>query len=217
MRVRVPSPGTAGSALGRLASVTAMAFAVMGLSGCTVYPDKNPPTLATTTSAEQVQRIFWQDVEQAKWAQANALLAPNAVWRVGDRVIDRGQIVPWLQSLGVKAVQVSNVTLQPAVNDINLIYTVQLQAAQPIVSPPVGSACGSPSQAPAPTTTSGTSPTASGISPQALGTATPQTLSALAVWQQPQPTGKPTKDKDYHGYLLTVHDLTAIAANSACR
>jgi hypothetical protein len=44
----------------------------------------------------------------------------------------------------------------------------------------------------------------------------PQTLSALAVWQQPQPTGKSEKSKDYRGYLLTVHDLTT-TGNDGCR
>jgi hypothetical protein len=44
----------------------------------------------------------------------------------------------------------------------------------------------------------------------------PQTLSALAVWQQPQPTGTPSKDNQYRGYLLTVHDLTT-AAHGGCR
>ena len=192
-------------------------FAVMGLGGCTVYPDKNPPTLATTTSAEQVQRIFWQDVEQAKWTQANALLAPMAVWRVGDRTIERGQIVPWLQSLGIKAVQVSEVRLTPAVNDINMLYTVQIQATQPVAA---AEACaGQPASA----------------GQTAALAAQPQTLSALAVWQQPQPIDTSTMDKKtkqereaaekaakkakgqpYQGYLLTVHDLTVSAA-SACR
>ncbi len=156
------------------------------LSGCTVYPDKKPATVDTTTSAEQVQRIFWQDVAEAKWVQANALLAPKAIWRVGDRVIPREQIIPWLQSAGIKATQVTGVTLEPAVNDMNLVYALQLQSAHALG----GAECGSQ----------------------------PQTWSALAVWQQPQPTGNPPakNDKQYRGYLLTVHDLTP-AANIACR
>jgi hypothetical protein len=155
------------------------------LTGCTVFPDQKQPSLTQTTSAEQVDRIFWQDVEQAKWAQANALLAPNAVWRVNGQVIPRAQVVPWLQLLGIHGVQMSDVALTPAVNDMNLIYTVQMQADK-AVAPQVGAGCAG----------------------------RPQKLSALAVWQQPQPTGNAAKDqqaksKAYGGYLLTVHDLTA--------
>ncbi len=156
-------------------------------TGCTVYSDKQPPTLATTTSAEQVQRIFWQSVAQGKWIQANALLAPTAVWRVAGRVIPRDQIIPWLKSTGAKAAQVTDVTIQPAVNDMNLVYTLQLQGAHAS-----GGETGCGNQ--------------------------PQTWSALAVWQQPQPSPTAAKknDKQYSGYLLTVHDLTP-AANRACR
>jgi hypothetical protein len=168
------------------------AFAMIGTTGCTVYPDKKTPTLAMTTSAEQVDRIFWQNVEQAKWTNVNALLAPNAIWRVNGEVVPRAQIVPWLQSLGVHGVQITNLALTPAVNDMNLIYTVQLQADK-VVAAQVSASCAGK----------------------------PQTLSALAVWQQPQPTGKPEKDKQardrsYGGYLLTVHDLTA-TGDAGCR
>jgi hypothetical protein len=162
------------------------ALATMGTTGCTLYSERKAPALAMTTSAEQVDRIFWQDVEQAKWTEVNALLAPNAVWRVNGQVVPRAQIVPWLQSLGVHGVQVTNVALTPAVNDMNLVYTVQLQADKAVAAQVTASCAGKP-----------------------------QTLSALAVWQQPQPAGKPEKDKQYRGYLLTVHDL--MAAGDACR
>jgi hypothetical protein len=161
------------------------------LAGCTVYPTQKHPTLDHTTSAEQVDRIFWQDVGQAKWTEANALLAPNAVWRVDGHVIPRGQVVTWLKSLGIHGVQVSDVTLTPAVNDMNLVYTVQIQAEK-VVSAQAGASCAGK----------------------------PQTMSALAVWQQPQPTGDEAKDKQarnkaYAGYLLTVHDLTT-ATHGGC-
>jgi hypothetical protein len=73
------------------------------------------------------------------------------------------------------------------VNDMNLVYTVQIQADKAVAAQANASCAGQP-----------------------------QTLSALAVWQQPQPTGKPEKDKQYRGYLLTVHDLTA-TGDAGCR
>ena len=169
------------------ASLAAVSFMVLPLGGCTVYPDQKQPTLLQTTSAEQVDRIFWQDVEQGKWTQVNALLAPNAVWRVNGQGVARAQIVPWLQSLGIHGAQVSEVAVTPAVNDMNLTYTVQIQAEKAVAAE-AGAGC----------------------------TGHPQTLSALAVWQQPQPTGKTDKSKQYRGYLLTAHDLTA-TGNGGCR
>ena len=157
------------------------------LTGCTVYPEQKKPTMMQTTSAEQVDRLFWQDVEQAKWPQANALLAPNAVWRVNGQVVARAQIVPWLQSLAIHGVQVSDVAVTPAVNDMNLVYTVQIQAEKTVAAQASASCAGHP-----------------------------QTMSALAVWQQPQPTEKAEKSKQYRGYLLTVHDLST-TSNDGCR
>lgn len=168
----------------------AVLCALSALTGCTVYPDQKQPSLTQTTSAEQVNRIFWQDVAQAKWVQADALLAPNTVWRVNGQVVPRAQIVPWLQSLGIHGVQVSDIAVTPAVNDMNLAYTVGMQADKAAAAQ-VGGGCAG----------------------------RPQKLSALAVWQQPQPTGNAAKDqkaknKAYGGYLLTVHDLTATGDGS---
>lgn len=169
------------------AVMLAASFALAGLAGCTLYPEQKQPGLMQTTSAERVDRIFWQSVEQGKWNQANALLAPNAVWRVNGQSVARAQIVPWLQSLGIHGVQVSGVELTPAVNDMNLVYTVTIQADKAVAAP-AGAGCAGH----------------------------PQTMSALAVWQQPQPTGKAEKSKEYRGYLLTVHDLTA-TSDGNCR
>lgn len=172
---------------GAACALVLSAVATLGTSGCTLYSERKTPTLAMTTSAEQVDRIFWQDVAQAKWTEANTLLAPNAIWRVNGEVVPRAQIVPWLQSLGVHGVEVTNVVPTPAVNDMNLVYTVQIQADKAVAAQVSASCAGKP-----------------------------QTLSALAVWQQPQPTGKPEKDNQYRGYLLTVHDLTA-TGDAGCR
>jgi hypothetical protein len=77
------------------------------------------------------------------------------------------------------------------VNDMNLVYTVQIQAEKAVAAQ-AGAGCAG----------------------------RPQTLSALAVWQQPQPTEKTEKakggNKTYRGYLLTVHDLTT-TGNDGCR
>jgi hypothetical protein len=170
----------------RLASALVSAGVLVCFAGCTVYPEHKSAGLMQTTSAEQVNSIFWQNVQQAKWNEATALLAPNTVWRVQGEVVPRAQIIPWLQSLGVHGIQVSNVTLTPAVNDMNLVYTLQIQADKAVAAQ-VGASCAGK----------------------------PQTLSALAVWQQPQPTGQRNKSNEYRGFLLTVHDLT-MAGDGGC-
>jgi hypothetical protein len=154
------------------------------LAGCTVYPTPRHPNLATTTSAEQTQRIFWRKVEKADWTGVQALLAPNIVWRSEDRILPRAAIIPWLQSLRLRSASVTGVSLQPNGNDITLVYSLQLSAQRaPIPSP--------------------TQPQAQPDPPAQA--ACLQNLRAVAVWQQPQPSPAP---KTRSGpYLLTVEDL----------
>lgn len=162
------------------------------LVGCAVYPAETTPSLARTTSAEQVDRIFWKDVAAGKWIAVNALLAPNTVWRVGDEVIPRAEIVPWLKKVKIHAVQVSDVVLTPAVNDMNIVSTVQVQAEHAVSA--AGASSGDCSR-------------------------TTQTLHALAVWQQPQPAltpaGAAVQARSGQAYLLTVQDLS-VAGDAGC-
>jgi hypothetical protein len=175
----------------RLLRCALLGAAALSLTGCTLYPPKNPPTLQTTTSAEQTQRIFWKDVESGDWNGVEALLAPNVVWRNGSSVLDRASIVPWLRSLHITQVMVNGVAIKSNVNDMTLVYSLQIAAAQPAV--PAAAGAGGPK----------------GNSAQGGG-AQPQNLQAVAVWQQPPPTANAPKGKQSGGYLLTVQDLTPI-------
>ncbi len=102
--------------------------AAMGLTlaGCTVYPEARQQTLATTTSAEQVQRIFWDDVSAAKWDEVTALLAPNALWMGPGMEHGREQVVDYLKALKVKQVQVGETMVKSNGPDITVTYTLQI-------------------------------------------------------------------------------------------
>jgi hypothetical protein len=166
--------------------------AAIMLSGCSVYSEKKHPTLQTTTSAEQTQRIFWKDVESGNWREAEALLAPNAVWRNGSSVIDRRSVIPWLRSLSIKQAMVSDVVIKSNVNDMTLVYSLQIAAARPVL--PSASDAAQP------------------------GSTQPQNLHVVAVWQEPHAGAEAAaKDKQYHGFLLTVEDLApaGVAAQNA--
>jgi Domain of unknown function (DUF4440) len=50
------------------------------LMGCTVYPDKKPPTVASTTSAEQLERIYWNAAKKGDWQQLVGLQGPSVLF-----------------------------------------------------------------------------------------------------------------------------------------
>jgi hypothetical protein len=98
------------------------------LSGCTVGAP-GTPTLTTTTSAEQTQRIFWQDVKEKKWLQIQGLLVANVTWRNGKETLTRDQIAPYLQQLQLKDFLITNLVVKANEGDVTVLYDLQLTTA----------------------------------------------------------------------------------------
>lgn len=95
------------------------------LAGCTVFPEKKPPTLTSTTSAEQYERIFWKMAAKQQWSQAGPLLAPNTVWTVPGRTLHRDEIAPYLQQRNAREYLIHDVSLKPNGSDMTVLYTME--------------------------------------------------------------------------------------------
>jgi uncharacterized protein DUF4440 len=134
--------------------IASLLAAAMTLSGCTIYGVKNPPTLKSTTSAEQYERLFWSAVKAKNWQQIPGLLAANVMYSAGGKVLAKDQLVPYLQSLNLTDFNITAMVVKPNGPDMTLNYTLQLSTAG----------------------------------------GSPQTLSAISVWQQVA-----------QGWILTVH------------
>jgi hypothetical protein len=115
--------------LSRLAAAPLAVILVCGIVGCTIYGEKKPPTLSSTTSAEQYERILWQMAQKQQWNKISPLFSTTLVWNVDGKSLDSGQVVPWLQSLNLKDVVVSNASVQPNGPDMTVAYTLQLSCA----------------------------------------------------------------------------------------
>jgi hypothetical protein len=97
--------------------------------GCTLYGEKKPPTLASTTSAEQYERIMWQTVQKQQWNKISPLFSTTLVWNADGKSLNSGQVVPWLQSLNLKDAVVTNASVQPNGPDMTVSYTLQISNA----------------------------------------------------------------------------------------
>jgi hypothetical protein len=111
-----------------LAVPLAVALACSAI-GCTLYGEKKPPTLASTTSAEQYERILWQMVQKQQWNKISPLLSTTLVWNVEGRSLNGGQVMSWLQSLNLKDAVITNVSVQPNGPDMTVAYTLQISNA----------------------------------------------------------------------------------------
>jgi hypothetical protein len=112
-----------------IASLLAAALATLGLSGCTFYGEKKNPSLKSTTSAEQYERLFWSAVKAKNWKQLPGMLAANVMYHVGGKVLSKDQVVPYLQGLNVADFTISNMVVKPNGVDMSLSYTLQLSSA----------------------------------------------------------------------------------------
>ena len=124
--------------------ITTLLAAVMSLSGCTIYGVKNPPTLKSSTSAEQYERILWTSVKEKKWLAVPGMLGANVMYSAGGKVLSKDQVQPYLQGLNLSDFNISQMVVKPNGPDMSLSYTLQISSAG----------------------------------------ASPQTYTALSVWQQ---------------------------------
>jgi hypothetical protein len=112
-----------------IVSLLATALATFGLSGCTVYGEKKPPTIRSTTSAEQFERLFWSAVKAKNWQQIPGMLAANVAYYAGGRILSKDQVVPYLQGLNITDFTITNMAVKPNGVDMTLTYTLQLASA----------------------------------------------------------------------------------------
>jgi hypothetical protein len=108
---------------------TTLLAAALGLSGCTVYGVKNPPTVKSTTSAEQYERILWTAVKEKKWQQVPGMLGANVMFSAGGKVLSKDQLIPYLQGLNVTDFNITDMVVKPNGPDMSLSYTLQLSSA----------------------------------------------------------------------------------------
>lgn len=107
-------------------SLLAGSLAASGLSGCTVFGVKNPPTVKTTTSAEQYERLYWDAVKAKKWPRVPGFLAANVAYSAGGKVMTKDEVEPYLQALGLADYTLTGVTIKPNGPDMTVTYTLQL-------------------------------------------------------------------------------------------
>jgi hypothetical protein len=109
--------------------ITTLLAAVMSLSGCTIYGVKNPPTLKSSTSAEQYERILWTSVKEKKWLAVPGMLGANVMYSAGGKVLSKDQVQPYLQGLKLSDFNISQMVVKPNGPDMSLSYTLQISSA----------------------------------------------------------------------------------------
>jgi hypothetical protein len=109
-------------------------LALVALTGCTLFGDKKPPTLKSTTSAEQYERLLWAAVKAKTWVQVPGFLAANVVYGEGGKLLTKDQVVPYFQTLNLTDYTITAMVVKPNGADMTLTYILQLAPAGPTVN-----------------------------------------------------------------------------------
>jgi hypothetical protein len=109
-----------------ITSLLAASLAAVGMSGCTIFGEKKPPTLQSTTSAEQYERIFWSSVKAKNWQPVPGLLAANVMYNAAGKVLSKDQVLPYLQGANIADFNISGMVVKPNGPDMTLSYVLQL-------------------------------------------------------------------------------------------
>jgi ATP/ADP translocase len=112
-----------------ISSLLAASLAAFSLTGCTIYGEKKPPTLKSTTSAEQYERIFWSTVKAKNWQQIPGMLAANVMYSAGGKILSKDQVISYLQADNITDFTITGMVVKPNGADMTLNYTLQLSSA----------------------------------------------------------------------------------------
>ena len=109
------------------------------LSACTMWDKPKAIAWSNATGAEQFERLMWQEIKAANWAEVERRLAPTFVVMSPGGARDRAAEMEYLRRLAVKDYALGEVEVRPHGNDMVVTYTITLDAAldgQPMPSGP---------------------------------------------------------------------------------
>ena len=108
---------------------------VLAIAGCTLFPEAKSPSLKTTTSAEQTERLFWQAATKKDFETVTNLIAAGAVFTTSDgTTLTREQFVDHLKSAPPSDYAIGQITVRPQGNDMVLSYPASLRQANASVT-----------------------------------------------------------------------------------
>ena len=99
------------------------------VSGCTLWKQQKNPSWNGATGAEQYERLLWKAIQEKKWGEVEAHLAPTFVAVLPDgRKLDRAGWIEYWKAQPVREFSLGEISVQPNGADMVLVYQLHLQA-----------------------------------------------------------------------------------------
>jgi hypothetical protein len=117
----------------------ALVFALLIVSGCTVYGEKSKPAWDGATSGEQYERLFWDSVKAKNWRDVEAHFAGTVVTETPDAVRNKQQTMDHIRQLNLTDYSLGELQAVSNGPDLIVTYVITLHGTfngQPIPEKP---------------------------------------------------------------------------------
>ena len=122
----------------------ALMLALMLAPACTFYRDRPARSLSEATGGEGLERVFWKDVQAAKWVEVERALASNYSGVTPGGTIDRSAALEQYRGWQLKDYAIGDLKTELNGNTIVVTYTITLNGvtsngaagSQPLPSAP---------------------------------------------------------------------------------
>ena len=112
-----------------LGRALAAGIALLSLSGCTLWEQKQSSAWSNATGAEQFERLLWQEIKARNWTEVKRRLAPAFVEATASGIRDREQTLERLKALGAADYSMGDLEVRPEGADMVVAYTITLHAS----------------------------------------------------------------------------------------
>ena len=111
------------------ALIFVLIFVLMFAPACTFYRDRPARSLSEATGGEGLERVFWKDVQAAKWVEVERTLASNYTGVTPSGTLDRSATVEQYRAWQLKDYALGDLKTELNGTTIVVTYTITLNGA----------------------------------------------------------------------------------------
>jgi Domain of unknown function (DUF4440) len=99
---------------------------LISMPACTFYGEHPAKALSEATGGESLERVFWKNVQQAKWVEVERALASNYVGTTSVGTLDRAATIEEYRHWRLKDFSIGDLKTELNGSTIVVTYTITL-------------------------------------------------------------------------------------------
>ena len=124
----------------RLTALVLSLMTMLWWAGCTMWGERKPHVWKDVTGGESLERVFWEQVKNKKWAELEPHLAATYVLVTREGTLDRTTGLEYWKQLEIREYSLGDFNVQPNGNTYVVAYTLSLHgklAGHPLPDTPM--------------------------------------------------------------------------------